>query len=119
MRGLAGITTPLTASRHVDKPTVITGAALLVIGAATTGLVATQTSGKVIHQWDEAWYAHVQRTRSAARTTISRVLDVGFGTTLDWTARVVVTGALVRQRRWQALAGWAVTIVLGNCALVH
>ena len=117
MRGLAEITTHLTAGRRFDEPTIITGAVLLVIGAATTGLVAAQRSREEIHQWDEAWYAHVQRTRSAARTTISRVLDVGFGTTIDWSARLVVTGALVRQRRWQALAGWAATIVLGELCI--
>jgi membrane-associated phospholipid phosphatase len=110
-----GQTRPI--SRRVDEPRIVLGIVLLTVGAATSGLVAAKRSRKGIQQLDDAWYDLVQRTRSTLRTTTSRLLDIGFGTTIDWTARVLVTAALVRQHRWQSLAGWAGTIVLGELCI--
>ena len=104
-------------SRSLEQPQFIVGVVLLVAGATTTAFVATRRTREDIQRLDEAWYALVQRTRSAGRTTISKVLDIGFGTTSDWTARVLVTAVLVRQRRWTTLISWASTIVLGELCI--
>lgn len=103
--------------RSLEEPQVIVGGVLLVGGAAITVLVAARRTRDDIQRLDEAWYALVQRTRSAGRTAISRVLDIGFGTTSDWTARILVTAVLVRQRRWTTLVGWAGAIVLGELCI--
>jgi membrane-associated phospholipid phosphatase len=103
--------------RRFDEQEIVVGLALLGVAAVTTALVAAPRSREGVQQLDEAWYGLVQRTRSTVRTTMSRVLDVGFGTTSDWTARVLVTAVLVRRRRWRALAAWTSTIVLGELCI--
>jgi len=70
-----------------------------------------------MQQLDNEWYEIVQRSRFRVRTAICRVLDVGFGTTSDWTVRILATGVLARQRRWQTLIGWVGTIVLGELCI--
>lgn len=102
---------------EVDEPRTVVGVALLGVGATTTALVAARRTREGIQRLDDAWYDLVQQSRSGARTTISRMLDVGFGTTIDWTARILVTAVLVRRRRWRALASWAGTIVLGELCI--
>jgi membrane-associated phospholipid phosphatase len=99
------------------EPHVIVGGVLLVGGAATTALVAARGTRDDIQRLDDAWYALIQSTRSAGRTAMSKVLDIGFGTTSDWTARILVTAVLVRQRRWTTLVGWTGTIVLGELCI--
>ncbi len=117
MKALSGGGPRLPAPRRVSEPNVVVGVVLLGVGAATTALVAARRTREGIQQLDEAWYGVMQRTRSTGRTTISRVLDIGFGTTIDWTARVLVTAVLIRQRRWRTVVGWAGTIVLGELCI--
>jgi len=61
--------------------------------------------------------ALIERTRTPPHTAIAKVLDIAFGTQIDWTVRVLVTADLVRRHRWRALAGRAGTIVLGEVSV--
>jgi membrane-associated phospholipid phosphatase len=117
MRRLSGRNLTVPPPGRIDKGQLAVGVALMGVGAVTTALVAVQRSRDSVQQADDAWYDLVQRTRSPLRTEVSRALDVGFGTTIDWTARVFVTAVLVRRRRWRALAGWAGTITLGELCI--
>ena len=101
----------------MSVPRAVAGSALLAAGAGLTVLVATPRTRALLHPVDERWYALMQRTRPAAFRAMSHTLDRGFGTVPDWSARVLVTAVLVRQRRWRALAGWSATIVLGEACI--
>jgi membrane-associated phospholipid phosphatase len=90
---------------------------LLGAGAAVTVLVIAPRTRRLVHRLDERWYELVQRSRSAPVTAASKALDVGFGTTLDWSVRAAVTAHLLRRRRWAALAGWAATVALGEVSV--
>jgi len=90
---------------------------LLAAGGALTVAVVVPGTREVLHRLDEAWYAEVQRHRTPAMAAASKVLDVAFGTTIDWTVRAAVTAALLRRRRWAALGAWAATIVLGEVSV--
>ena len=96
---------------------VVVAAGLLAAGAGLTALVMRPRTLATVHRLDERWFAAVQRSRSAPLETVSRALDVGFGTTVDWTARAVVTAELVRRRRWAPLAGWVLTVLLGEVSV--
>jgi membrane-associated phospholipid phosphatase len=95
----------------------VAGVALLGAGAAVTIAVVLPGRSAVVQQVDERWYRFVQRHRHVVLGQVSRVLDVALGTTVDWTVRIGVTGLLVRQRRWRALASWATTIALGEVSI--
>jgi membrane-associated phospholipid phosphatase len=96
---------------------VAAAAGLLGVGAVVTALVHVPRSRAVVQRLDDGWYGLVNRTRTPPHTAAAKTLDVAFGTTIDWTARVLVTAGLVRQHRWRALAGWAGTIVLGEVSV--
>jgi membrane-associated phospholipid phosphatase len=93
------------------------GLGILAAGVGITTLVASRGTRARLQRIDDRWYGLIQRSRTAPRMAASRILDVGFGTTLDWSARVAVTGLLVRQRRWRAMAGWAATIGLSEVCI--
>jgi membrane-associated phospholipid phosphatase len=93
------------------------GLGILAAGAAITALVADRRTRASLQCIDDRWYELIQRSRTAPRMAASRVLDIGFGTTLDWSARVAVTVLLARQRRWRTLAGWAATIALSEVCI--
>jgi undecaprenyl-diphosphatase len=93
------------------------GAGLLLLGAGATALVAARATRPAVQRVDDRWYALVQRTRTPSRWRLSHVLDRGFSTIPDWSARVAVTAVLVRRRRWRALGGWVLTIVLGEVCI--
>jgi membrane-associated phospholipid phosphatase len=90
---------------------------LLVAGAAVTAAVVLPRTREAVQRVDERWYRFVQRHRSAPLHVASRTLDVALGTTVDWTARIAVTGVLLRERRWRALASWAGTVALGEVCI--
>ena len=100
-----------------DRRDTVIGIGLLAAGVGLTVLVADPRTRAVLQRVDDRWYALIQRNRSDRRTAASQALRIAFGTTLDWSARVAVTGVLVKQRRWQALAGWATTIALGEVCI--
>jgi len=106
---------------HVGRDAVgrdaVAGLGVLAAGAAITGLVAVRRTRAGLQRIDDRWYELIQRSRTAPRLAASRVLDIGFGTTLDWSTRVAVTVLLVRQRRWRTLAGWSATIVLSEVCI--
>jgi len=93
------------------------GLAGIATGAAVTALVRSPRTRPLVQQVDDGWYRLVQRTHAGPREAASRTLDVAFGTTVDWTVRVAVTAQLLRTRRWSALAGWAVTVALGEVSV--
>ncbi|MFL6128155.1 MAG: phosphatase PAP2 family protein [Mycobacteriales bacterium] len=96
---------------------VAAAAGLLAVGAVTTALVHMPRTRAAVQRLDDRWYALVQRTRSPEHAAAAKVLDVAFGTHIDWTVRALVTADLLRRRRWRALAGWAGTIVLGEVSV--
>jgi undecaprenyl-diphosphatase len=104
------------ASRRVPAD-VAAGLGSLAAGAALTVLVHVPRTRALVQRVDDGWFHLVQRTRSGPREVASRILDVGFGTTVDWTVRVAVTAELLRTRRWAALAGWAATVALGEVSV--
>ena len=104
-------------SRRRPVPPAAAALGLLGAGAAITVLVHVPRSRAAVQRLDDRWYALVQRSRSAPLTAAAKTLDIGFGTTIDWTVRVAVTARLVRRRRWAALAAWAATIVLGEVSV--
>jgi membrane-associated phospholipid phosphatase len=89
----------------------------MAAGAAVTALVHARPTRPLVQRVDDGWYRLVQRTHGAPREAVSRALDVGFGTTIDWTVRLAVTGQLLRTRRWAALTGWAATVALGEISV--
>jgi membrane-associated phospholipid phosphatase len=109
--------TPARPGRSGARADAIAGVSLLGAGAAVTVAVVLPRGRAVVQQVDERWYRFVQQHRHAALDRVSRALDVALGTTVDWTIRVGVTGLLVRQRRWRALASWATTIALGEVSI--
>lgn len=96
---------------------LVAGLAGIAVGAAVTALVHAPRTRPLVQRVDDGWYRLVQRTHAAPREAASRTLDVAFGTTVDWTVRVAVTAQLLRTRRWSALAGWAVTVALGEISV--
>ena len=103
--------------RRGARGRAIVGVGLLAAGTGLTAMVANHATRKVVQSIDDRWYELSQRPHPAAVRVGSRLLDLALSTTPDWTARVAVTALLVRQRRWQALAGWAGTIVLGEACI--
>jgi len=103
--------------RGDPRADVAAGVGLLAAGAAVTAAVVLPRSRRLVQQVDERWYRFVQAHRQPSLGRASRVLDVALGTTVDWTVRLGVTGLLVRQRRWRALAGWATTVALGEVSI--
>jgi membrane-associated phospholipid phosphatase len=93
------------------------GLGILAAGLGITGLVALRQTRAGLQRIDDRWYELIQRSRTAPRMAASRILDVGFGTTLDWSARVAVTVLLMRRRRWRTLAGWGATIALSEVCI--
>ena len=89
----------------------------LAAGAAVTVLVHVPHARAVVQRADDGWYHLVQHSNSPPREAASRILDVAFGTTVDWTVRVAVTAQLLRTRRWAALAAWAATVALGEVSV--
>jgi len=96
---------------------LVAGLGGIAAGAAVTLLVHSPRTRPLVQRVDEGWYRAVQRTHAAPREAASRTLDVAFGTTVDWTVRLAVTGQLLRARRWSALAGWAATVALGEISV--
>jgi undecaprenyl-diphosphatase len=96
---------------------VVAAVALLAVGGITTALVHVPRTRAVVQRLDDRWYALIERSRTPPHTAAAKVLDVAFGTQIDWTVRVLVTADLVRRHRWRALAGWAATIVLGEVSV--
>jgi membrane-associated phospholipid phosphatase len=96
---------------------VAAGLGGVVVGATVTALVHARRTRPLIQRVDDGWYRLVQRTPSAPRDAASRALDIAFGTTVDWTVRGAVTAYLLGTRRWPALAGWAVTVALGEVSV--
>jgi membrane-associated phospholipid phosphatase len=96
---------------------VVAAAGLLAVGVVTTALVHVPRTRAVVQRLDDRWYALIERTRTPPHTAAAKVLDIAFGTQIDWTVRVLVTADLVRRHRWRALAGWAATIVLGEVSV--
>jgi len=96
---------------------LVAGLGGIAAGAAVTVLVHAPRTRPLVQRVDEGWYRAVQRTHAAPREAASRTLDVAFGTTVDWTVRLAVTGQLLRARRWSALAGWAATVALGEVSV--
>ncbi len=96
---------------------LVSGLVGIATGAAVTVLVHAPRTRPLVQGVDEGWYRLVQRTHAAPRETASRTLDVAFGTAVDWTVRLAVTAQLLRTRRWSALAGWAVTVALGEISV--
>jgi undecaprenyl-diphosphatase len=96
---------------------VVAAVALLAVGVVTTALVHVPRTRAVVQRLDDRWYALIERSRTPPHTAAAKVLDVAFGTQIDWTVRVLVTADLVRRHRWRALAGWAATIVLGEVSV--
>lgn len=92
-------------------------AGLLGAGAVLTALVVRPRTLAVVHRQDERWFAAVQRHRAAPLEVASRALDVGFGTTVSWSTRALVTTELVRRRAWVPLAGWGLTVALGELSV--
>jgi undecaprenyl-diphosphatase len=89
----------------------------LAAGATVTVLVHRPGTRSLVQQVDDGWYDLIQRTNSPPREAASRILDVAFGTTLDWTIRAAVTVQLLHSRRWAALAAWVTTIALGEVSV--
>jgi membrane-associated phospholipid phosphatase len=89
----------------------------LTAGAAVTVLVHVPRTRALLQHVDDGWYHLVQHTNSTPREVASRVLDVAFGTTVDWTVRVAVTAQLLRTRRWAALTAWVATVSLGEVSV--
>jgi membrane-associated phospholipid phosphatase len=96
---------------------VAAGLGGVAVGAVVTALVHARRTRPLVQRVDDGWYQLVQRTGSAPREAASRTLDIGFGTTADWTVRVAVTAQLLRTRRWASLAGWAATVALGEVSV--
>ena len=96
---------------------VAAGLGGVAVGAAVTALVHARRTRPFVQRVDDGWYHLVQRSHAAPREAASRTLDVAFGTTVDWTIRIAVTAQLVANRRWAALAGWAVTVALGEVSV--
>jgi undecaprenyl-diphosphatase len=96
---------------------VAAAAALLAGGVAVTALVHAPRTRGAVQRLDDRWYALIQRTRTPPHATAAKVLDIAFGTHVDWTVRALVTADLLRRRRWRALAGWAGTVVLGEVSV--
>jgi undecaprenyl-diphosphatase len=96
---------------------LVAGLAGIATGAAVTALVHSARTRPLVQRMDDGWYRVVQRSHAAPREAASRTLDVAFGTTVDWTVRLAVTAQLLRTRRWSALAGWAVTVALGEVSV--
>jgi undecaprenyl-diphosphatase len=104
------------ASRRVPAD-VAAALGSLAAGVAVTVLVHVPRTRVLVQHLDDGWYHLVQHTNSAPREAVSRILDVAFGTTVDWTVRVAVTGQLLRTRRWAALAAWVATVTLGEVSV--
>ena len=114
-RGPAGEYAPIMTRRRPVSETATLG--LLAVGAGITVLVHVPRTRAAVQRLDDRWYALVQRSRSAPLTAAARTLDVGFGTTVDWSVRAAVTAQLVRRRRWAALSAWVATVVLGEVSV--